>query len=50
MCLFVAADRRVSVWNTDWKHDVCNMVDWLTFPAPCYAPDGKKLTAEKVGG
>ena len=48
--LICGGDRRVSVWDTDWKHDVCNMIDWLTFPAPCFAPDGSKLPKDdKVG-
>uniref|UniRef100_H2XLL8 CFA20 domain-containing protein n=1 Tax=Ciona intestinalis TaxID=7719 RepID=H2XLL8_CIOIN len=37
LSLFCSADRRVSVWDTEWQHDVCNMIDWLTFPAPCFA-------------
>ncbi|CAK8679863.1 unnamed protein product [Clavelina lepadiformis] len=43
LCLLCGGDRRVSVWDTEWKHDVCNMIDWLTFPAPCFAPDGSQL-------
>lgn len=49
LTLICAGDRRVSVWDTDWKHDVCNMIDWLTFPAPCFAPDGSKIPKQKVG-
>uniref|UniRef100_F7AB73 WD repeat-containing protein 90 n=1 Tax=Ciona intestinalis TaxID=7719 RepID=F7AB73_CIOIN len=46
LSLFCSADRRVSVWDTEWQHDVCNMIDWLTFPAPCFAPDGTKLNLD----
>ncbi|XP_071943850.1 WD repeat-containing protein 90-like [Antedon mediterranea] len=35
-----SADRRVSVWTADWSSDKCEMVDWLSFPAPAFAPDG----------
>ncbi|XP_071478368.1 WD repeat-containing protein 90-like [Diadema antillarum] len=38
--LAVSADRRVSVWAADWSKDLCELTDWLTFPAPAYAPDG----------
>ncbi|XP_033117799.1 WD repeat-containing protein 90-like isoform X4 [Anneissia japonica] len=34
------ADRRVSVWTADWSSDKCEMIDWLSFPAPAFAPDG----------
>ncbi|XP_065826313.1 WD repeat-containing protein 90-like isoform X2 [Oscarella lobularis] len=35
-CLWLAAarDQRVSVWQSDWSTDRCEIVDWLTFPAP----------------
>ncbi|KAM9096361.1 WD repeat-containing protein 90 isoform X1 [Sarcophilus harrisii] len=32
--LAASADRRVSVWASDWLRDKCELVDWLTFPAP----------------
>ncbi|KAK6171134.1 hypothetical protein SNE40_019389 [Patella caerulea] len=35
-----SADRRVSVWSADWTKDFCELVDWLTFPAPAFTPDG----------
>ncbi|XP_072042911.1 WD repeat-containing protein 90-like [Amphiura filiformis] len=38
--LAASADRRVSVWSADWPKDFCEMVDWLSFPAPAFAPDG----------
>jgi len=38
--LAVSADRRVSVWSADWSRDSCELVDWLTFPAPAVTPDG----------
>ncbi|XP_071815143.1 WD repeat-containing protein 90-like isoform X2 [Apostichopus japonicus] len=41
--LAASADRRVSVWSSDWPKDFCEMVDWLTFPAPAFAPDGTAL-------
>lgn len=42
--LAVGADRRVSVWVSIWEKDKCDMVDWLTFPAPCFAPDGTETS------
>ena len=38
--LAVSADRRVSVWSADWSRDSCELVDWLSFPAPAFTPDG----------
>uniref|UniRef100_I3KVN4 WD repeat domain 90 n=1 Tax=Oreochromis niloticus TaxID=8128 RepID=I3KVN4_ORENI len=32
--LATSADRRVSVWTADWMKDKCNLLDWLSFPAP----------------
>ncbi|XP_053327870.1 WD repeat-containing protein 90 [Spea bombifrons] len=32
--LAASADRRVSVWASDWAKDKCELLDWLTFPAP----------------
>uniref|UniRef100_A0A667XPV8 WD repeat domain 90 n=1 Tax=Myripristis murdjan TaxID=586833 RepID=A0A667XPV8_9TELE len=34
MWLAAGADRRVSVWAADWLKDKCDLLDWLTFPAP----------------
>uniref|UniRef100_A0A673Z2F4 WD repeat-containing protein 90 n=1 Tax=Salmo trutta TaxID=8032 RepID=A0A673Z2F4_SALTR len=34
MWLAASADRRVSVWAADWMKDKCELLDWLTFPAP----------------
>lgn len=34
--LAASADRRVSVWAADWSKDTCDLLDWLTFPAPAY--------------
>uniref|UniRef100_UPI00398F26DD WD repeat-containing protein 90 n=1 Tax=Pristiophorus japonicus TaxID=55135 RepID=UPI00398F26DD len=34
MWLAVSSDRRVSVWAADWHKDQCELIDWLTFPAP----------------
>ncbi|XP_070708545.1 WD repeat-containing protein 90 [Pempheris klunzingeri] len=39
MWLAASADRRVSVWAADWLKDKCDLVDWLTFPAPAYFGD-----------
>ncbi|XP_031699208.1 WD repeat-containing protein 90 isoform X1 [Anarrhichthys ocellatus] len=36
MWLAASADRRVSVWAADWSRDKCELLDWLTFPAPAY--------------
>lgn len=44
--LATSVDRRVSIWSADWSKDFCEMIDWLTFPAPPFAPDGTKV---KVG-
>ncbi|XP_065066075.1 WD repeat-containing protein 90-like [Rhopilema esculentum] len=38
--LAASADRRVSIWTADWSKDFCELVDWLSFPAPNFAPDG----------
>ncbi|XP_069036890.1 WD repeat-containing protein 90 [Lepisosteus oculatus] len=32
--LAASADRRVSIWASDWLKDKCELLDWLTFPAP----------------
>ncbi|KAM7381807.1 hypothetical protein PAMA_012590 [Pampus argenteus] len=40
MWLATSADRRVSVWAADWLKDKCDLLDWLTFPAPAYLEDG----------
>ncbi|XP_059835285.1 WD repeat-containing protein 90 isoform X3 [Hypanus sabinus] len=34
MWLAVSSDRRVSVWAADWHKHQCELIDWLTFPAP----------------
>lgn len=36
MLLTSSADRRVSVWAVDWLKEKCDLLDWLTFPAPIY--------------
>ena len=41
--LAASADRRVSIWSADWSKDFCELVDWLTFPAPPIGPDGKAI-------
>ncbi|NXE16306.1 WDR90 protein, partial [Lophotis ruficrista] len=32
--LATSSDRRVSVWAADWLKDTCELLDWLSFPAP----------------
>lgn len=34
--LATSTDRRVSVWAADWLKDKCDLLDWLTFPAPSF--------------
>ena len=41
--LAASADRRVSVWSADWSKDFCELIDWLTFPAPAFTPDGTAI-------
>ena len=41
--LACSADRRVSVWSAEWGRDLCDLVDWLTFPAPAFTPDGTPI-------
>lgn len=41
--LATSNDRRVSVWSADWSKDFCELVDWLTFPAPAYTPEGSMM-------
>uniref|UniRef100_A0A8C9YSR5 WD repeat-containing protein 90 n=1 Tax=Sander lucioperca TaxID=283035 RepID=A0A8C9YSR5_SANLU len=38
MWLAASSDRRVSVWAADWLKDKCDLLDWLTFPAPDDSP------------
>ncbi|KAL8597433.1 hypothetical protein ACOMHN_050931 [Nucella lapillus] len=44
--LACSADRRVSIWSSDWGHDICDLVDWLTFPAPVFTPDGVYMSGK----
>ncbi|XP_038043068.2 WD repeat-containing protein 90 isoform X1 [Anas platyrhynchos] len=37
--LATSSDRRVSVWASDWLKDKCELLDWLSFPAPA-SPEG----------
>ncbi|XP_053527570.1 WD repeat-containing protein 90 isoform X4 [Artibeus jamaicensis] len=39
--LAASRDQRVSIWASDWLRDHCELVDWLSFPAPMLmtAPD-----------
>ncbi|XP_027510694.1 WD repeat-containing protein 90 [Corapipo altera] len=40
--LATSSDRRVSVWASDWLQDKCELLDWLSFPAPA-DPEGLEL-------
>uniref|UniRef100_A0A9J8DAD8 WD repeat domain 90 n=1 Tax=Cyprinus carpio carpio TaxID=630221 RepID=A0A9J8DAD8_CYPCA len=41
--LAVSSDRRVSIWAADWMKDKCELLDWLTFPAPSSPEDALAL-------
>ncbi|XP_070962859.1 WD repeat-containing protein 90 [Oncorhynchus clarkii lewisi] len=41
--LAASADRRVSVWAADWMKDKCELLDWLTFPAPANPEESDSL-------
>nr|XP_040134416.1 WD repeat-containing protein 90 isoform X11 [Ictidomys tridecemlineatus] len=32
--LAASGDQRISVWASDWLRDCCDLLDWLSFPAP----------------
>lgn len=32
--LAASGDQRVSIWASNWLQDCCELVDWLSFPAP----------------
>ncbi|XP_047389218.1 WD repeat-containing protein 90 isoform X2 [Sciurus carolinensis] len=32
--LAASGDQRISVWASDWLRDRCELLDWLSFPAP----------------
>ncbi|KAM4697701.1 WD repeat-containing protein 90 [Rhinophrynus dorsalis] len=32
--LAASLDRRVSIWSSYWSKDKCELLDWLSFPAP----------------
>lgn len=32
--LAASADQRVSIWASDWLRDRCELLEWLSFPAP----------------
>lgn len=32
--LAASGDQRVSIWASDWERGHCELVDWLSFPAP----------------
>uniref|UniRef100_A0A7M4DUS3 WD repeat domain 90 n=1 Tax=Crocodylus porosus TaxID=8502 RepID=A0A7M4DUS3_CROPO len=39
--LAASSDRRVSIWVSDWLKDKCELIDWLSFPAPTKATGGE---------
>ncbi|XP_053722443.1 WD repeat-containing protein 90 isoform X2 [Synchiropus splendidus] len=39
MWLAASADRRVSVWAADWLKSKCELLEWLSLPAPAYLED-----------
>ncbi|XP_010000960.1 PREDICTED: WD repeat-containing protein 90 [Chaetura pelagica] len=41
--LACSSDRRVSVWAADWLKDTCELLDWLSFPAPAGPEDLSSL-------
>ncbi|KAG5194876.1 hypothetical protein JEQ12_012165 [Ovis aries] len=41
--LAASGDQRVSVWASDWLRDHCELVDWLSFPAPSLAEVVEKI-------
>ncbi|MBN3306420.1 WDR90 protein, partial [Amia calva] len=41
--LAASADRRVSIWASDWSKDKCDLLDWLTFPAPLCTEEADSL-------
>ena len=41
--MVTSADMRISVWSADWSSDMCELVDWLTFPTPAYTQEGNKI-------
>lgn len=32
--LAASGDQRVSIWASDWLQDHCELLEWLSFPAP----------------
>lgn len=32
--LAASGDQRVSIWVSDWLQDRCELLEWLSFPAP----------------
>ncbi|KAM5198229.1 WD repeat-containing protein 90 isoform 1-T1 [Hipposideros larvatus] len=47
--LAASGDQRVSVWASDWLRDRCELVDWLSFPAPTLM-EVRVLVAPWAGG
>lgn len=40
--LISSSDQRVSVWASNWEEDVCETVDWLTFPSMNHVTDQQR--------
>ncbi|KAK3717349.1 hypothetical protein QZH41_011587, partial [Actinostola sp. cb2023] len=47
--LAASKDSRVSIWSAKWSQDFCELVDWLSFPTPSIAPDGRALRRGDLG-
>lgn len=45
--LAASADQRVSIWASDWLRDRCELLEWLSFPAPAVS---KVRVPQAVGG
>nr|XP_008510051.1 PREDICTED: WD repeat-containing protein 90-like [Equus przewalskii] len=39
--LAASGDQRVSIWASDWPQGHCELMDWLSFPAPALMEVGK---------
>lgn len=56
--LAASGDQRISVWASDWLRDRCELLDWLSFPAPatlevslqCWAGWGAGSVGERPPG
>jgi WD40 repeat protein len=46
--LAASRDRRVSVWRSKWHEEKCELVDWLSFPAPKYQDESENSLKSHV--